>query len=263
MEIYKAISDFISPNDEGSSNILSFEKGDKFEVFDCHKSDTEWWGARALKTSEEGYVPSRYMQYEERKIRKLGEEALNSGEKDLLQKYPAAMEISLDNKKKETNFYEEPVPDYQEEEENTLLRRNNIMMTSDELNLANKLQEGEGEQIPPKKLVNPCLESQQRMALHKELKYQYKMGINVLAKPELTRVLTKRKEQQRIQEWDEQKKASTKRSSLEMKLELRANKLKEEEEKTMQPIAEDTETKPELLKVYAKITQKSESNGVK
>lgn len=73
-----------------------------------------------------------------------------------------------------SDVYDEPAPDYQEEE-NIAVRRKNMMMASDELDLGTKLQEAEGEQIPPKKLVNPCLESQQRMALHRELKHQYKM----------------------------------------------------------------------------------------
>lgn len=62
MEIYSAISDFIAPTVEGSQNILTFQKGDRFEIFDCHKNDGEWWGARSLTNNEVGYVPSKYMQ---------------------------------------------------------------------------------------------------------------------------------------------------------------------------------------------------------
>lgn len=62
MEIYVAISDFKPPIVDGSQNILEFQKGDKFEIFDCHKTDADWWGARALNTNTVGYVPSRYMQ---------------------------------------------------------------------------------------------------------------------------------------------------------------------------------------------------------
>ncbi|KAK3103003.1 hypothetical protein FSP39_015695 [Pinctada imbricata] len=68
MEVYVAVSDFISPNCEGSQNILSFRRGDKFEIFDCHKSSSEWWGARALSNNSVGYVPSKYMKFEDRKI---------------------------------------------------------------------------------------------------------------------------------------------------------------------------------------------------
>ena len=62
MEIYTAISDFTPPIADGSQNILEFEKGDTFEIFDVHKTSEDWWGARALKTNSVGYVPSRYMQ---------------------------------------------------------------------------------------------------------------------------------------------------------------------------------------------------------
>jgi hypothetical protein len=58
-------------------------------------------------------------------------------------------------------------------------------------------------------------------------KWIFFSGKNVLEKPELTKILGQRKEKQRIQEWEAQKKASQKRSSLECKLEVQASKLKE------------------------------------
>lgn len=61
MEIFSAISDFISPDTDGSQNILSFKKGDKFEIFDVNKTSAEWWGARAVADNAVGYVPSKYM----------------------------------------------------------------------------------------------------------------------------------------------------------------------------------------------------------
>ena len=61
MDIYQAIADFTPPKTATSQNILTFTKGDKFEIFDCHKQ-TDWWGARSLKDSSIGYVPSKYMQ---------------------------------------------------------------------------------------------------------------------------------------------------------------------------------------------------------
>lgn len=64
MEIYQAVSDFTPPvledGAESTQTILSFKKGDKFEVFDCKHSD--WWGARRLSDNNIGYVPSKYMQ---------------------------------------------------------------------------------------------------------------------------------------------------------------------------------------------------------
>lgn len=63
MEIYRAISDFTPPNVEGSKGVLAFKKGDRFEIFDCHKqSSSEWWGARALSDNTAGYVPSKYIE---------------------------------------------------------------------------------------------------------------------------------------------------------------------------------------------------------
>ena len=52
-------------------------------------------------------------------------------------------------------------------------------------------------------------------------------GINVLEKPELQKTFDNRRQTQRAKEWDEQKKSHSKRTSLEMKLEERAHKLKE------------------------------------
>ena len=100
------------------------------------------------------------------------------------------------------------------------------------------------------------MESRERMALHKELLQNYKGGKNVLEKPELTKILGQRKEKQRIQEWEAQKKASQKRSSLECKLEVQASKLKEQEEGPMKPIEEE-KSQTELAKIQAKILCRS------
>lgn len=51
-------------------------------------------------------------------------------------------------------------------------------------------------------------------------------GKNVLDKPELNKVFEKVKEKHRVQEWESQKKPN-KRTSLEMKLEQQASRLKE------------------------------------
>ena len=60
MEVFKAVSEFSAPKSEGSLNLLSFNKGDLFEVLDKTKSD--WWGARRLNDNIIGYVPSKYLQ---------------------------------------------------------------------------------------------------------------------------------------------------------------------------------------------------------
>ncbi|XP_070193569.1 uncharacterized protein [Littorina saxatilis] len=112
--------------------------------------------------------------------------------------------------------------------------------------------EDEGDQVQPRKLVNPCLASRERQALHKELLMNYKLGKDVLQKPELNKVLAKRKETQKRKEWEDSK--TNKRTSLELKLEERANKMKEKED--MQTISEDSK-QPEFMKMHRRITTKT------
>ncbi|XP_055883451.1 protein FAM107B-like isoform X2 [Biomphalaria glabrata] len=109
--------------------------------------------------------------------------------------------------------------------------------------------------IKPKPLVNPCLESRERQALHRELLMNYKIGKDVLKKPELDKVMRDRREVQRKKEWDEQK-SNKGRTSLEIKLEERANRMKEEEEKKMKVIVEESQT-PELVRIQRKILKSS------
>ncbi|XP_060585401.1 uncharacterized protein LOC132741265 isoform X4 [Ruditapes philippinarum] len=144
----------------------------------------------------------------------------------------------------------EPEPDYNDEAD---------VVAMDTIN-ANKertpSQSSDDGIIVPKKLPNPCVESPTRQALHKELLLNYKRGVNVLEKPELNKVLQNRRETQRRKEWQEQ--ASSKRTSLEMKLEQRATRLKEDEMKTI--TEKDESEKPELQKAFAKFAQKSNGN---
>ncbi|XP_052085112.1 uncharacterized protein LOC127722241 isoform X3 [Mytilus californianus] len=118
------------------------------------------------------------------------------------------------------------------------------------------------ELIKPRKLSNPCVDSRERMALHKELLRNYKIGKNVLEKPELSKVLDQRKEKQRREEWDAQMKAAQKRSSFEYKLEQQATRLKEQEDLTMKPIKEEG-NQTELSKIQAKILSKTANGQVK
>ncbi|XP_052780284.1 uncharacterized protein LOC128217285 isoform X2 [Mya arenaria] len=253
MEIYVAISDFTPPIVDGSQNILQFEKGDQFEIFDCHKTDADWWGARALKTNTVGYVPSRYMQYEERRVGKLLPNNYKSEKECSLKKLTAIQNDP--NQKSPEDMYseqEEPEPDYHDEADSALQDepvRGRAERSSS--------QSSENGQTGSRKPQNPCIESPTRMALHKELLLNYKRGVNVLEKPELNKVLQNRRETQRRKEWDDQKKMSTKRTSFEMKLEERANRMKEDE---MSAINEEpTKDQPEFQKIFTKI--KSKSNG--
>ncbi|KAK3589458.1 hypothetical protein CHS0354_030579 [Potamilus streckersoni] len=291
MEVYRAISDFNSPVVDGSENILSFKKGDEFEIYDCHKTSEDWWGARSLKDNVVGYVPSRYMQYEERKIGKLLPQDYNKQKEESLKRLSNMQKSPIC--KSPDNSYVEPEPDYNDDLDQSDQPVFPIMklQTKDQSDVPiMKLQTKDQSDVPSmklqtkdqsdalifkpqhpperkgsqssedglkqsKKLQNPCVESPIRQALHKELLFNYKQGINVLQKPELSKVLQKRRETQRIKDWDEQKKVGNKRTSLELRLEERANKLKEEASQDMKPIQEGKE--PELQAVHKKITNKS------
>ncbi|XP_045164424.2 uncharacterized protein LOC123528625 isoform X4 [Mercenaria mercenaria] len=141
----------------------------------------------------------------------------------------------------------EPEPDYNDELDTVVLETENGKKERP------PSQSSDDGLIPAKKLQNPCIESPTRQALHKELLLNYKRGVNVLEKPELNKVLQNRRETQKRKEWQEQ--ASSKRTSLEMKLEQRATRLKEDEMKTISE--KDESEKPELHKVFAKFAQKS------
>ncbi|XP_071960748.1 uncharacterized protein [Antedon mediterranea] len=79
--------------------------------------------------------------------------------------------------------------------------------------------------IPPKPLPNPVKGSRMHKDLHFELKHS---GRDVL-KPELTRIMTQRKHQKSKAELEEEKK--NKRTSLEIKLQERQDRIKQEDEK--------------------------------
>lgn len=261
MEIYTAISDFTPPIVDGSQNILEFKKGDTFEIFDVHKTSEDWWGARAIKTNSVGYVPSRYMQFEERKIGKLLPTDYKVQKEKSLKRL-SDMQNSPDHRAPEDMYLDlpEPEPDYFDEADQDTSDipppETDIDSLNSDLHERCSSQSSDEGLIQPKRLQNPCLASSTRQALHKELLLNYKRGVNVLEKPELKKTFDDRRQTQRAKEWDEQKKANMKRTSLEMKLEERAHKLKVEDE--MKTIKETEETnKPEFQKVFAKITQKS------
>ncbi|XP_046565974.1 uncharacterized protein LOC124274661 isoform X3 [Haliotis rubra] len=107
--------------------------------------------------------------------------------------------------------------------------------------------------IRPKRLANPCVESRERQALHRELLLNYKLGKNVLQKPELSKLMLDRRQTQKKKEWQEQ--MNNKRTSFELKMEERATRLKEDEQKSMTTISE-TSGGPELMRMHAKITHK-------
>ncbi|XP_069140822.1 uncharacterized protein [Argopecten irradians] len=275
MDIYKAVSDFTPPSVEGSENILSFNKGDRFEIFDCHKTGTEWWGARALTSDTVGYVPSKYMEYEERKIGRLLPENYESQREESLRKF-TNMQNAANHQSPDDQYGDvpEPEPDYDDDVIDGPVKTDDSSSLSE---LQNRLEPviirerpssisdrppSEGDEsalIQPKRLVNPCMESKARMNLHKELLMNYKTGKDVLQKPELNKVLEERKERQKKQEWAQRE--SKKRTSLELKLEEQARKVSESESSNLKAIVEnesDTNSS-ELSKVHAKILHKNGS----
>ncbi|XP_076447322.1 uncharacterized protein LOC143284506 isoform X6 [Babylonia areolata] len=315
MEVFKAVADFSPPACEtGLSTLLSFCKGDQFEVLD--KTKTDWWGARRLKDSVIGYVPSSYLQFEERRIEKLLPDDYHEQREKQLKtfvtmqnsshhKHPGSPEPHIptpdydpDTPKAERNSFvfvekfrdvishintieelysevPEPVPDYHEDEDSNDFPPPPPPIVQDDpeptsptdttttatptvigvRNGAVSSPEEEGEQIQPRKLFNPCVVSRERQALHKELLLNYKLGKDVLQKPELNKILAKRKDTQKRKEWEEMQ--ANKRTSLELRLEEQANRLKEKEETDkMKTISED-EKQPEFVQMHRRITHKT------
>ena len=98
--------------------------------------------------------------------------------------------------------------------------------------------------IGPKKLPNPVMESQLHKNMHREMKINQKLGINVLnQKSELDRVFREKKR-------DDFKPAEPKKSDFELMLEKR-RKAEDEREKA---VAEE-EAKPEFLKIRNKLVR--------
>lgn len=276
MEVFRAVSDFDAPSTVG--NILSFSKGDKFEVYDSQVAG-EWWGARRLLDNSIGYVPSKYLQYEERRIGTLLPEDYHENH-EKHRKRLAAMQNSAQHRHPEELYSDipEPDPDYLNDDEDSSefppppppLSADDITKSAPETSPTSSTApsvigvknggvsspEDEALLVQPRKLSNPCLESRERQALHKELLMNYKLGKDILKKPELDTVLQKRKEAQKRKEWEEQQ--ASKRTSLELKLEERANRLKEGDTK-MNPISEAAdEQTPELMRMHRRITTKTQ-----
>ncbi|KAJ2947074.1 hypothetical protein O0L34_g16420 [Tuta absoluta] len=99
--------------------------------------------------------------------------------------------------------------------------------------------------IAPRRLPNPCLDSPQRMDLHRELMFNQKIGKNVLdQKSELQKALSKHKEKQILNQVNQHKETP----ELERIIAERARRL----EQAVQP-AEDDGTNPTLAEVRARL----------
>ncbi|XP_073951549.1 actin-associated protein FAM107A isoform X1 [Choristoneura fumiferana] len=110
------------------------------------------------------------------------------------------------------------------------------------------VQEGEGAAalIAPRRLPNPCLDSPQRMDLHRELLFNQKIGKNVLnQKSELQKALSKHKEKQILNQVKEHRETP----ELERAIAERARRLEQAET----PEETDPATNPTLQEVRARL----------
>uniref|UniRef100_A0A7N4P3E8 Family with sequence similarity 107 member B n=1 Tax=Sarcophilus harrisii TaxID=9305 RepID=A0A7N4P3E8_SARHA len=103
------------------------------------------------------------------------------------------------------------------------------------------------ELIKPQKLINPVKISRNHQDLHRELLMNQKRGLAPQNKPELQKVMEKRKRDQVIKQQKEEE-AQKKKSDLEIELLKRQQKL-EQLELEKQKIQEEQENAPEFVKV--------------
>ncbi|NP_001087465.1 family with sequence similarity 107 member B S homeolog [Xenopus laevis] len=102
------------------------------------------------------------------------------------------------------------------------------------------------ELIQPHKLVNPVKVSRNHQDLHRELRMNQKIGLSPQNKPELQKVMEKRKRDQIIKQ--QKGEAEQKKTEFEKELQKRHQML-DEMEMENQKITEVQENKPEFLKV--------------
>ncbi|XP_069483939.1 protein FAM107B isoform X2 [Ambystoma mexicanum] len=103
------------------------------------------------------------------------------------------------------------------------------------------------ELIRPKKMVNPVKISRNHQDLHRELLMNQKMGIAPQNKPELQKVMEKRKRDQVVKQHKEEE-ALKKKSDFEIELQKRQQKL-EQLEFEKHRTEEERENAPEFVKI--------------
>ncbi|XP_036376248.1 protein FAM107B-like isoform X1 [Megalops cyprinoides] len=119
------------------------------------------------------------------------------------------------------------------------------------------------ELIKPKKLVNPVKSSRNHQDLHRELLMNQKCGLSPQNKPELQKVMEKRKRDQVLKQQKEEQEAHKKRSDLEIELMKRQQKL-EQLELEQQKCLEEQENTPEFVKMKGNLRrtkQEAEPQG--
>ncbi|XP_028307008.1 protein FAM107B isoform X1 [Gouania willdenowi] len=108
------------------------------------------------------------------------------------------------------------------------------------------------ELIKPKKLINPVKNSRNHQDLHRELLMNQKRGLAPQNKPELQKVLEKRKREQILKAQKDEQEAHKKRSDLEIELMKRQQKL-EQLELDQQKDEEEQENTPEFVKMKSNL----------
>ncbi|XP_015208712.1 protein FAM107B isoform X2 [Lepisosteus oculatus] len=103
------------------------------------------------------------------------------------------------------------------------------------------------ELIKPKKIVNPVKSSRNHQDLHRELLMNQKRGLAPQNKPELQKVMEKRKRDLVVKQQKEEE-AQKKRTDLEIELMKRQQKL-EQHELEKQKMEEEQENTPEFVKM--------------
>ncbi|XP_020790399.1 protein FAM107B isoform X1 [Boleophthalmus pectinirostris] len=116
------------------------------------------------------------------------------------------------------------------------------------------------ELIKPKKLLNPVKSSRNHQDLHRELLMNQKRGLAPQNKPELQKVLEKRKREQVLKAQREEQEAHKKRSDLEIELLKRQQKL-EQLELEQQKNEEEQENTPEFVKMKSNLRRTRQEEG--
>ncbi|XP_060779661.1 protein FAM107B-like isoform X5 [Neoarius graeffei] len=108
------------------------------------------------------------------------------------------------------------------------------------------------ELIKPKKLINPVKTSRNHQDLHRELLMNQKRGLAPQNKPELQKVMEKRKRDQVLKAQLAEQEAHKKQSDLEIELMKRQQKL-EQLELEQQKMDEEQENTPEFVKMKSNL----------
>ncbi|XP_057204415.1 protein FAM107B isoform X1 [Triplophysa rosa] len=108
------------------------------------------------------------------------------------------------------------------------------------------------ELIKPTKLINPVKTSRNHQDLHRELLMNQKRGLAAQNKPELQKVMERRKREQVMKSQKEEQEAHKKRSDLEIELMKRRETL-EQLELEQQKMEEEQENTPEFVKMKSNL----------